>query len=203
MQSQNTPRARGSGLPNATAFVIASTLALLEAIRALGATNAEQSLVPYPTGTHLQLVRDVFNTANGLPANEIRALTVNREGTVLVGVGKGLVRLESERWVIESGPAGVSALFAPEQGPEALAGATNGLWTLAKGQWQLQADGPTGVTAFATEPTGTPWALAPSGVWRLGERWELVNDVEDDEMLGPRTLLPRGSNEVFVAADTG
>ena len=159
--------------------------------------------VPYPTGSHLQLVRSFFTTAQGLPSDDIRAVSVARDGIVLAAAGNGLARLEGERWPRQTGPSGVSALFAPMQGPTALAGATNGIWALNNGQWQLEDGSPSGVIAFAAEPDGIPWALAPSGVWRRDKAWKRVHTIEDDVMAQPRHLLPQGSNEVLIAADTG
>src|SRR5262245_47900651 len=81
---------------------------------------------PFPTGTHLQLGRQFFSAANGLPSDDVRAVTVTRDGTVFVATGKGLTRLENEQWITQTGPAGVNALYAPGEGPNALAGGTNG-----------------------------------------------------------------------------
>src|SRR5207244_13218819 len=86
--------------------------------------------VPYPTGSHLQLVRSFFTSSNGLPADDVQAVTVTRDGIVLAAAGDALARLEGERWSKQNGPSGVSALFAPIQGPNALAGASNGIWAL-------------------------------------------------------------------------
>jgi hypothetical protein len=57
--------------------------------------------------------------------------------------------------------------------------------------------------AFSAEPGGVPWALAPSGVWRKEKAWKLIQNIEDDVLADPHDLLPGGSNEVFVAAETG
>src|SRR5438105_4747499 len=74
--------------------------------------------VPYVTGSHLQLVRTFFTTSNGLPADDIRAVTVTRDGIVLAAAGKSLARLgDAERWVSQTGPSEVTALFAPIRGP--------------------------------------------------------------------------------------
>src|SRR5206468_9690728 len=111
--------------------------------------------------------------------------------------GNGRARLKDERWVKEAGPAGVGALFAPVQGPSALAGASNGVWALNDGQWQLEAENPANVISFAADPDGVPWALAPSGVGRRDRGWLRVHTIEDDVLAGPRGLLPSGSNEVL------
>ncbi|HMJ24464.1 MAG TPA: two-component regulator propeller domain-containing protein, partial [Pyrinomonadaceae bacterium] len=158
---------------------------------------------PYPTGSHFQLVRKFYSVPDGLPAEEIRAVAVTRDGIVLVSAGKGVARLESERWVEQTGPAAVTALFGPIQGPSGLAGATNGVWSLNNGQWQIEAGSPARVIAFAAEPDGTSWALAPGGVWRRGDSWKLIHEVDDDQMKGPRSLLPTGPEDVFVASATG
>jgi hypothetical protein len=157
----------------------------------------------FPTGTHLQLVRKFYTAADGLPDDDVRAVTVTRNGTVLVACAKGLTHLDGERWVKEIGPAGVTALFAPAEGPDAMAGATNGVWALENNSWRQESGGPEGVIAFAAEPDGTPWALAPSGVWRRADGWKLVHEVEDDMMFGPRDLLPTGPDEVLIASQTG
>src|SRR6266545_3746017 len=92
-------------------------------------TNASGP-APYPTGSHFQLVREFFRTADGLTADDIRAVSVTRDGIVLVSAGKGVARLEGGRWVEQTGPAEVTALFGPVHGPGGLAGATNGVWSL-------------------------------------------------------------------------
>ncbi len=158
---------------------------------------------PYPTGSHLQLVRRFFTAADGLPGDVIRALTATRDGIVLAANDQGVARLRGERWVKESGPPGAGALFAPAQGPSALAGASNGVWGLNEGKWQLEAENPANVISFAADPDGVPWALAPSGVWRSDSGWRRVHTIADDVLAEPRSLLPAGSNEVLVAADTG
>ena len=145
----------------------------------------ETSHPPFPTGSHLQLVRTFYTTADGLLANRVRALAVTRNGTVLAACENGVSRLDGIRWVSEAGPVGVTALFAPTQGPDALAGATNGVWEFANNRWQQELDGPEGVIAFAAEPDGTPWALATNGVWRKAARWVRVHTIEDDLMFGP------------------
>ena len=174
-----------------------------------GATNGrsgaaeDTSRPPFPTGSHLQLVRTFYTTADGLPANRVRALAATRNGAVLAACENGVSRLDGTHWVAESGPVGVTALFAPTQGPDALAGATNGVWAFANNRWQQEMDGPEGVIAFAAEPDGTPWALATSGVWRKAKRWERVHTTKDDLMFGPRDLMPTGPEDVLVASKTG
>lgn len=166
--------------------------------------RAADAPVPFPTGTHSQLVRKFFGTSEGLPNDDVRAVTVTRDGIVFVGpTGGGVVRVEGERCVKQVGPVAVTALFAPAQGAMALAGATNGVWSFETDKWQLEAGSPPGVTAFSAEPNGVPWALSPSGVWRRDGSWKLVNSVEDDDMAGLRSLLPMGSNQVLIASDTG
>jgi len=160
-------------------------------------------MIPYRTGSHLQLVRTFYSAANGLPADPVRAVAVTREGATLAGCGSGLVRLEGERWLRENGPSEVTALFAPRAGPLALAGTTNGVWRLGNTQWQLEEASPGNVIAFAAEPDGIPWALAPSGVWRRAERWQKIHTIEDDVLAEPHSLLPAASNDVLVAAETG
>src|ERR1043166_3561372 len=87
-----------------------------------GGEAAGNGTPPYPTGSHLQLVRRIFTAADGLPGDGIRAVTASRDGIILAATGNGLARLKDERWVKELGPGGVGALFAPVQGPSALAG---------------------------------------------------------------------------------
>src|SRR5947208_524783 len=72
--------------------------------------------VPYPTGSHLQLVRRFFTAADGLPGDEIRSVAAARDGTALAATANGVALLEGERWVKQAGLAEVSALFAPVQG---------------------------------------------------------------------------------------
>jgi hypothetical protein len=46
------------------------------------ADNAART--PFPTGSHLQLVREFYSTADGLTGDDIRAIAVARDGSVLV-----------------------------------------------------------------------------------------------------------------------
>jgi hypothetical protein len=149
----------------------------------------------FQTGTHLQLVR----RTEGLPAEEIRAVAVTRDGVVLAAAGKILVRIDGE---VQKGPSHVTALFAPADGPRAFAGASNGVWALSGGQWQLEQGSPAGVIAFAAEPNGLPWALAPTGVWRRTTNWTLIHTLDEDT-LEPHALLPRGPDDVLLAAESG
>ena len=164
--------------------------------------GAEISL-PYPTGTYPQTVRKFFTTADGLPGDDISAIAVTRDASVFVAASNRVARLEKERWTIENSPAGTGALFAPAHGPQVLAGATNGVWTFLDNRWKHEEGGPAEVNAFASEPGGAVWALAPSGVWRRENGWHLINKIEDDVLAQPHALLPRGSNDVLVAAETG
>ena len=149
----------------------------------------------FQTGSHLQLVRK----SEGLPTDEIRAVTLTRDGTVLVAAGKILVRVGNEA---QNGPSDVTALFAPKDGPEAFAGATNGVWALTGSQWQLEQGSPARVIAFAAEPGGVPWALAPSGVWRRATNWTLIHTLDEDT-LEPHALLPRDPDDVLLATESG
>ena len=169
----------------------------------LGAEVKAAVPAPYPTGTYLQRFRRFFTITDGLPANEIRAVIVSRGRSVIVAAANRVAQLEGDRWREQPGISNVNALFAPSQGPDAFAGASNGVWALTDGQWRLEERSPTEVIAFAAEPSGVPWALATSGVWRRENGWTLINKVADDAMFQPYSLLPRGSNDVLVAAETG
>jgi hypothetical protein len=182
------------------AIRVALTIGLLPSL-AVSVETIRQA--PFVTGSHLQLVRRFYTTADGLPADEIRAVAVTREGVVLA-VGKDRVaRLEGDRWLQQAELSGISSLFAPRVGPSALAGGTNGVWLLNDGNWQLDPGGPANVIAFSDEPSGIAWAMGPSGVWRRDKGWTLINKVEDDAMFQPYSLLPRSSNEVLIASETG
>lgn len=153
----------------------------------------------FQTGSHLQLVRRL----EGLPArNEIRAVAVTRDGRVLAADGNRLILMVKDRAEFQNGPAYVKALFGPKEGPEALAGASNGVWTLSGGEWRVEEGSPAGVSVFAAEPSGIPWALAPSGVWRRTERWERVHTLDED-IVEPHALLPRGPDDALLAAESG
>src|SRR5437016_3021411 len=163
---------------------------LLFALQAPEMRSAEREVSgvrPYPTGSHLQLVRKFFTISDGLPGDDVRAVTATRDNAVLVASGNGVARLEGEQWVKEAGPSEVTALFAPAQGPSALAGGTNGVWALEKGQWQIEGGSPTRVIAFSSEPGGIPWALAPSGVWRRENGWQLIHTIADDVLAQPHS----------------
>jgi len=125
----------------------------------------------YLTGTHLQLVREFYAAEDGLPSNEIRAVAVTRGGTVLAVAGNSVVRTKRgaglrKEWIADTGPSNVTALLGPPREVEALAGAADGVWILSQDQWRKEEGSPANVIAFATEPSGIVWALAPSGVWR-------------------------------------
>jgi hypothetical protein len=158
--------------------------------------------VPYATGTHLQLVRQFYTAADGLPADQIRAVIVTRNGRVFAATPKGLVGFDGARWSKQSGPAEAAALFAPRTGPEALAGATNGIWSLANGDWTPEAGSPTDAIAFSAEPNGTPWALARSGVWRRDNGWTRIH-VLDEDIAQPNGLLPRTADDALLASESG
>src|SRR5207249_2445944 len=103
-------------------------------------SNHEQEVnaSPLPTGSHFQWVRTFYTTADGLPSHQIRALTLDRDGAMLVADAKAVVRLEENRWISQSGPSNVTALFAPSREAEALAGAMDGVWVLHQGQWRKE-----------------------------------------------------------------
>src|SRR6267154_6096693 len=118
------------------ALIFVLTSGLLSA--PLRVQSADASPLPYPTGSHLQMVRRFFTAADGLPGDDIRAITVTRDNVILVASSNGVARLEGERWLIQTGPAEASALFAPGSGSVALAGSTNGVWALSDGEWKLE-----------------------------------------------------------------
>jgi hypothetical protein len=158
--------------------------------------------VPYATGTHLQLVRQFYTTGDGLPADEIRAVTVTRDARVFAATPKGLVGLDAGRWGNQSGPSGVAALFAPGAGPEALAGGTNGIWSLNGRDWTAEPGSPADVIAFSAEPNGTPWALGRGGVWRRDKTWRRIH-ILDEDIAEPRSLLPRTADDALLASESG
>ena len=139
-----------------------------------GVKADENAPIPFPTGAHAQLVRKFYTTADGLPGDEIRAVALTRDGAVLVSAGNGMARLDGGRFEVQTGPANVRALFVPGAGPEALAGAVDGVWALAGGKWSLEERSPARVIAFAAEPGGVVWALAPGGVFRRAAGWTLI-----------------------------
>lgn len=212
MNSTNGDRHKGS-IPSrgrcAVLFLIVCVFFLSangESAEAKTAANAESRTamaIPYPTGSHRQLVRKFYSTMDGLPADEVQAVALTREKVVLMAGSNVVARLDGDRWRKETGLSAVTALFAPARGPEAFAGATNGVWSLSGDHWEKEEGSPERVIAFAAEPDGTPWALAPSGVWRRTDRWARVNDTDDDEMFGGRSLLPLGPDDVLIAARTG
>jgi hypothetical protein len=193
-QRCNSPRYFAQRLP-----------ALLLVMTAFGTLRAEerQSRVTFPTGTHLQLVRTFYNKDDGLPDDNVRDLAVSRRGAVFAACKTGLAQFNGDRWANQQGPTGVSALFAPLDGPDVWAGASDGVWAFRDNAWQKEPDSPQAVIVFASEPDGTPWALAPSGVWRRADGWRLIHSVEDDVMFDVRDFLPRGPEDVIVAARTG
>lgn len=164
---------------------------------------ADEAVRPFPTGAHLQLVREFFTTKDGLAGDDVLATTITRNGGVLVASRNGLTRRDGGQWIKELRPTGVTALFAPIRGSDAFAGATDGVWAYTSHGWEQEPNSPERVIAFAAEPDGTPWALAPSGAWRRSDSWTLVHSVEDDLMTGVRDLLPLGPDDVLVAAETG
>jgi hypothetical protein len=115
-------------------------------------SRGSESPVPFPTGSHLQRVRKFYTTADGLPSDEIQAVAVTRDGLVLAAASNSVARLEGERWSVAAGPTGVTTVFAPAEGAVALAGGSNGVWSLAAGNWKLEDHSPERVMCFATEP---------------------------------------------------
>jgi hypothetical protein len=176
---------------------------LLTALVANLESAAPPPLVPpYPTGTHLQLVRKFFPINDGLAADDVRAVTVTRDGLVLAAAGTNLLRLQDERWTIQKGPSDVTALFAPLDGPIALAGTTNGVWAFIDGEWRLEANAPNRVIAFAAEPSGILWTLAHSGAWRRENSWKLIHTIDND-IVQPHSLLPHGAEDVLLSSESG
>jgi Two component regulator propeller len=167
--------------------------------------HTAETVVPYPAGSHLQRVRKFYASADGLPADHIQALAVTPGGSVIAAASNSVAQLDADgtRWRVAAHPSGVAALFAPREGPIALAGAANGVWALSGGAWALEENSPEQAMCFAAEPGGIVWAMAPSGVWRRENGWKLVNGIADDEMAQPHAFLPRGSNDVLIAAETG
>jgi len=167
---------------------------------------------PFPTGTHWQLIRRFYATAQGLPSDDIRAAVLTREGVLLIAAGEAVVRKDGDRWVKEAGPSAVTALFAAPKSEtdnpaslevEALAGAADGVWTLTKGRWQKEEGSPAGVVAFAAEPDGTVWALTPEAAWRWAGGWTRIHVIDAEDMGRVRGILANGPEEVFVAAERG
>lgn len=71
---------------------------------------------PVPTATHPQLVHRFFTTTDGLPADDVRAVAVNRDGAVITASAGVVARLQGDRWSRETGPQqAVTALFACER----------------------------------------------------------------------------------------
>src|SRR5688572_292626 len=100
-------------------FLWVVLVSLCFASEAQNADSKATASIPYPTGSHRQLVRKFSTTADGLPGNEVRALAVTRGNVVFMASSNGVARLDGERWRNESGLSGVTALFAPSRGPEA------------------------------------------------------------------------------------
>ncbi len=161
--------------------------------------DAEQ----FQTASHPQLVRKFFGEQDGLPTEPVRAIAVTNRGNVFAATADQPWRLDGDRWMIQLGPTRVTALSASAGEREALAGSADGVWVLAHGRWQKDEGSPAGVLAFAGEPGDVSWALAPSGVWRHTDRWQLVHALHPRKMSHPASLLPLGPDDVWVACDTG
>ena len=82
-----------------------SALLALQAVPMRGAPETSMP-APFPTGTLLQLAREFFTMAEGLPGEDIRAVAVTREGILFAATDKGLVHLEPRRWLHIPGPPG-------------------------------------------------------------------------------------------------
>ena len=182
---------------------VSAALFWLVSANLLAAAGDGSSSIPYPTGSHLQLVRAFYATADGLPGDNVQAVTLTRDGLVLVIASNAIAARRGERWIKETGLPEATALFSPEQGAEAFAGTTNGVWALTQGRWQVEPRSPTSVIAFAAEPAGYVWALTPRGVWRRSNTWHQIHSIEADDMAAPRSFLPTSPTEVLVAAETG
>lgn len=188
------------------------TLFLSPAVAAGAGPPPEAAPPPFPTGTHLQLVRRFYTTAQGLPSDEVRAVVITRAGVLLAAVGDALVRKDGDRWVKEAGPSGITALFATPKAAtdppnpsdvEALAGAADGVWALSKGRWQREEGSPGDVRAFSAEPDGTVWALGAGAAWRRAGGWQQIHRLDEEDMGRARGILANGPEEVFVAAERG
>jgi hypothetical protein len=153
-------------------------------------------------GRFPQLVRTFVTTKEGLPSDNVQAVTIGRDGEVYAVAGGAVACEAGGRWQRMAGPAEVKALFAPGSGTVCLAAAQDGVWALRDGSWTKEPGSPAKASSFAAEPDGTVWALAPSGFWRRPKGWELVDRL-DDEMAGPREICPTGPNGCYVADPAG
>src|SRR5690242_8638550 len=106
--------------------------------------HAAETAIPYPTGAYLQRERKFYAAAEGLPGDYIQAVAVTRDGSVIAAVSNYVAQLNGDgtHWSVVARPTGVSALFAPHEGPVVLAGATNGVWALGDGSWSLEEQSP-------------------------------------------------------------
>lgn len=157
---------------------------------------------PYPTSKHPQLVRTFYTSQNGLADNQIQAVGVARNGKTFASAGGWLHQLNQERWIRETGPEGVTTLFASKSGPLLMAAGTNGLWNLTDQGWSRDPNAPAAIIAMAAEPDGTVWILAKGGVWRWEDQWQRVHELDED-IVEPRSLLPRGPDDALLASRSG
>src|SRR5687768_10758070 len=176
-------------------FLIASTSA---AIFAAGAPEP----VPYRSGSHKQLVRQFYSSKDGLPADSVSAVAVSKTGVVRAVAQGKVARKEGVRWVAETGPVGVTALFTPPAGAECLAAAPDGIWALEGGKWAASRPSPHNVIAFTAGPDGVVWALAPDGLSKMGAQWQLAHKVDSD-FQEPRSICSLGGERIYVAAKNG
>lgn len=181
------------------AFVV---LSFSRSSDAASLANTDIDPVPYQSGHYRQLVRKFYTSADGLSTNSIVAVAAARNGAVFATSGGSLARLQNDRWQIEEGPTGVSAIFGPAAGPLVLSAGTNGIWALSNEGWKLESNGPSNGMAFSSEPDGTVWILAPSGVWRRSNGWQRIHSLDED-IEKPRSILPQGPEDVLLASENG
>lgn len=132
---------------------------------------------------------------------EARSIALSRDGTRWVGQRRhGLGTLVGDRWVRD--PAipveGVPALLERSDGT-LVAGADDGLWTRATGDWTRVAGVPRGVRALAEDPDGALWiGTSADGLWRVDPTGAGRVEVGADAI---RSLLPDGRGGVWAGTE--
>ncbi|MEM7350390.1 MAG: two-component regulator propeller domain-containing protein, partial [Acidobacteriota bacterium] len=156
-----------------------------------------------------QYVLDVWKTEDGLPSNQIRAISQTPEGYLWLTTPAGLARFDGIDFRVfnmESTPVFASENF----GPMAL-GADGSLWigSLGAGLYRYQAgrfvryttnrDLGNSVTALVTDRTGTLWVATQDGLYRFADGGLQPVEIPGDRPIGITALAEDPAGDLWIA----
>lgn len=182
-------------------------------VRALNVARSEaNSMTPetlwvlaWPRGIGRWANPDWIDFRGPQPTGLPTALAVGRDGHPYLLAGCALWRLASDelKEVTRTVPTTARCLAQTPDGQWWL-GATQGVYRLVSGEWELVGEQPgplqAGVRALAVLH-GQLWAATEMGLWmRRGEKWEPYDAVPDDNLWDVRALAPASSNSALWLA---